>query len=189
MKDRPDAILRAPQAAYLERLLPPRERLLAEMEEFARLEDVPISDPEVAACSRPGPRLLRAAHPGNRHRDRYGTLCLARGASAAQVFERGSDPPAARHRARFPRTRGVLERVQLIEGRALEVIPSLEGPFDLVYLDASRPSTAALDLSCPSGGWCGLVVADNLLWKGLIAEPPADDRHENARALRAFNAT
>ena len=46
MKDRPDAILRPEQAGYLDRLLPPRDALLAEMEALAGSE-VPISDPEV----------------------------------------------------------------------------------------------------------------------------------------------
>ena len=47
MKDRADAILRPAQADYLERLLPPRDPLLREMEAFAAANHVPISDPEV----------------------------------------------------------------------------------------------------------------------------------------------
>ena len=47
MKDRADAILRPEQARYLERLLPPRGELYAELERLAEAESIPISDPEV----------------------------------------------------------------------------------------------------------------------------------------------
>ena len=33
----------------------------------------------------------------------------------------------------------------------------------------------------------GLLVADNLLWKGRVAEPPEDEDDRDADALRAFN--
>ncbi|HSF41174.1 MAG TPA: O-methyltransferase, partial [Thermoanaerobaculia bacterium] len=40
-------IVKPPQEAYLERLLPPRDPILREMEEKASRENIPISDPEV----------------------------------------------------------------------------------------------------------------------------------------------
>src|SRR3954447_13181348 len=46
MKHGKGAILHAEQERYIERLLPPRDAVLREIEEYAEREDVPISDPE-----------------------------------------------------------------------------------------------------------------------------------------------
>jgi caffeoyl-CoA O-methyltransferase len=192
VKDRPDAILRPAQAAYLDRLLPRREALLAELEAHAAEHGVPISDPEVG-------RLLRvlARSVGARAileigtAIGYGTLCLARGAEAARVLSIDEDPVRLAF-ARDVLTRaGVADRVELVEGAALEVLVKLiqagAGPFDLVYVDARKTEyrrylDASLQLLRPGG----LVVIDNLLWKGRIAEPSGED-DPDARAIGAFN--
>jgi caffeoyl-CoA O-methyltransferase len=187
MKDRADAILRPQQAAYLERLLPPRDPLLAEMEALAGSE-IPISDPEVGrllsilARARGARRILEVGTAIG-----YGTLCLARGAPEAQVLTIDPDPER-RERARgFLERAGVLSRVELIAGEALEVLPRLDGPFDLVYLDALKVEYRRyLDLLVPKLSIGGLVVADNLLWKGRVAEP-TEEEDKDADALRAFN--
>jgi caffeoyl-CoA O-methyltransferase len=190
LKDRADAILRPAQAAYLERLLPRREALLAEMEALAARDGVPISDPEVGkllsllarGCS--ARRILEVGTAIG-----YGTLCLARGAPQARVVSIDPDPARLAIARGFLDRSGVLPRVDLIEGRALEVLPTLDGPFDLVYLDALKTEyRRTLDMTLPKLRVGGFVVADNLLWKGRIAEPPEDAAEdEEARALRAFN--
>jgi len=188
MKDRADAILRSEQAAYLDRLLPPRDALLAEMEAWSAAHDVPSSDPEVGkllsilARARGARRILEVGTAIG-----YGTLWLARGAPEARVLTIDPDP-ARRELARgFLERAGVLDRVELIAGAALEVLPRLEGPFDLVYLDALKDEYRRyLDLALPKLAVGGLVVADNLLWKGHVAEPLADE-DRSATAIRAFN--
>lgn len=189
MKDRPGAILRLEQERYLERLLPPRDPLLAEMEAVARAEDIPISDPEVG-------RLLELLARSTRARRivevgtaiGYGTLCLARGAPEARVSTLDSDP------ARLARARGFLERggvgdrVELLLGPALAVLPTLEGPIDLAYVDAAKADyRRCLDLLLPKLAVGGTLVFDNLLWKGHVAEPPAGEADETAEVLAAFN--
>ncbi len=62
MKHGRAAILRPEQEAYLERLLPPGDALLREMEEHARRENVPISDPEVGRLLGILARSLDARH-------------------------------------------------------------------------------------------------------------------------------
>ncbi|HEV8629350.1 MAG TPA: O-methyltransferase [Thermoanaerobaculia bacterium] len=188
MKDRADAILRPEQARYLDRLLPPRDPLLAEMEAWGAARDVPISDPEVG-------RLLGILARSCRARRivevgtaiGYGTLCLARGAPEARVVTLDNDAERREMARGFLARGGVLERVELLAGEALAVLPGLEGPFDLAYLDAvKREYRRYLDLLLPKLAVGGLVVADNLLWKGRVAEPPAEG-DPDADALRAFN--
>ena len=80
------------------------------------------------------------------------------------------------------------DRVELIEGAALEVLHRLQGPFDLAYVDAVKTEYRRyLDLLCPSLRVGGLVVCDNLLWSGRVAAPPEDGGPTDADALRAFN--
>ncbi len=183
------SILLPAQDAYLDRLLPPRDALLREIEAAAAEEDIPIADPElgrlleVLARSSGASRILEIGTAIG-----YGTLCLARGAAAAQVVSIDTDPARlARARAYLERA-GVADRVQLIEGPALEVLSRLEAPFDLVYVDAvKREYRRYLDLLLPRLRVGGLVVVDNLLWGGKVADPPEDLADADADALRAFN--
>lgn len=189
MKDKA-AILRPEQESYLERLLPPREPILREMEEMARRENIPISDPEVGRTLSILARSLGArAILEIGTAIGYGTICLARGAAEARVASIDKDPERLATARGFLERAGVADRVELLEGAALEVIPRLQGPFDLVYIDAVKTEYRRyLDLLLPKLRVGGLLVCDNLLWGGLVADPPDDEPEDDeTRAIRAFN--
>lgn len=188
MKDSGAPILYPEQEGYLERLLPPRDPLLREMEELAAREDVPISDPEVG-------RLLSILARTTNARlivevgtaIGYGALWLARGAPEARILTIDIDPERLATARGFLERGGVADRVELIEGAALDVLPRLPGPVDLAYVDGVKVEYRRyLDLLVPKLRVGGMVVIDNLLWKGRVAVPP-DDEDRNADALRAFN--
>jgi caffeoyl-CoA O-methyltransferase len=83
---------------------------------------------------------------------------------------------------------GLGDRIEVRRGPAAETIASLDGPFDLVFIDADK--TGYLDYYeavLPKLSKDGLIVVDNVLWSGRVAETPADDDEESTRALRAFN--
>jgi caffeoyl-CoA O-methyltransferase len=194
MKHGSGKILRLAQDAYLERLLPPRDPLLREMEERASREEVPISDPEVGRLL----SLLARATGAGRILEigtaiGYGALCLARGAPQARVVSIDNDPQRLVTARAYLERAGVAERVELLEGAALDLLPRLDGPFDLAYIDAVKTEYRRyLDLLLPRLRVGGLVVVDNLLWGGLIAEPSATveagaDEDADTKALRAFN--
>lgn len=66
--------------------------------------------------------------------------------------------------------------VDLREGAALDVLPTLEGPFDLVFLDADKPNNPAylewaLRLTEPGS----VIVADNVVRGGAVADPGEGD--------------
>jgi caffeoyl-CoA O-methyltransferase len=188
-------ILRREQEVYLDRLLPPRDALLREMEEQAAQGDIPISDPEVgrllAILARTtGARLILELGTAVG----YGTICLARAVPEARVVSIDVDPERlAAARSNLERA-GVADRVELLLGAALDVLPHLPGPFDLAYVDAVKVEYRRyLDLLLPRLRVGGLVVIDNVLWSGEVAEPPAAAEHPagnagtNADAMRAFN--
>jgi caffeoyl-CoA O-methyltransferase len=183
-------IVKQPQEAYLERLLPPRDPILREMEEKASRENIPISDPEVGRtlsilARATGARLILEVGTAIG----YGTICLARGAAEARVITIDKDPERIATARGFLERAGVADRVELIEGVALEVLHRLEGPLDLVYIDAVKTEYRRyLDLLLPKLRVGGLLICDNLLWGGLVADPPEDEPEDDeTRALRAFN--
>ena len=188
MKEAPGLLLLPEQERYLERLLPPRDPLLWEMEERAALEDVPISDPEVGRflgilARATGARLIVEIGTAIG----YGALCLARGAPEARVVSIDTDPERLAVARGYLERAGMADRVELIEGAALEVLPRLSGPFDMAYVDAVKKEYRRyLDQLVPKLRVGGVVALDNLLWKGRVADPPDEDDLD-ADALRAFN--
>lgn len=84
---------------------------------------------------------------------------------------------------------GYAERIEVREGPALDTIGGLDGPFDLVFIDADKGGYRDYyEAVLPKLSERGLIVVDNVLWSGRVAEPPSDDDAEATRALRAFNA-
>jgi caffeoyl-CoA O-methyltransferase len=187
---RGDAVILHPeQERYLDRLLPPRDAILREMEERAARENIPISDPEVGkllgilARTAGARRILEIGAAIG-----YGAIWLARGAPEARVTSVDIDPERLAAARGYLERAGVADRVELIEGAALEVLHRLDGPFDLVYVDAVKTEYRKyLDLVLPKLRVGGVIVFDNLLWGGQVAAPDEDQENRDADALRAFN--
>lgn len=189
-KRKPSPILRPAQERYIESLRPFRDPLLAEIEAFAAAESVPIAHPELGrllealAASRPSGRVLEIGTAIG-----YGALRLARGAREGGVVTIERDPARIRIARQYLETGGVIDRVELLEGEALEALRGVRGPFDLVYIDGDkRDYRRCLDLTLPMLTVGGTVVVDNLLWKGRIAEPRLRvDDDAALRELERFN--
>ena len=183
-------ILRPRQARYLERLRPPRDPLRAEMEAFAARERIPIADLDLARLL----EALAAIDPAGSVLEvgtaiGYGTLHLARGATQGRVVSIDRDPERLAAARGYLERAGVAGRVELREGEALDLVERLEGPFDLVFLDAAKDEyRRTLDRVLPKTRVGGRIVVDNLLWKGRVADPalrPASD--PDAEAIERFN--
>jgi caffeoyl-CoA O-methyltransferase len=93
-------------------------------------------------------------------------------------------------RADFARRRigdaGFADRAEVRVGPALETIAEIEGPIDLVFIDADK--TGYLDYYeavLPKLATFGLIVADNTLSAGRIVDPPAGDA--DTVAMSRFN--
>ena len=76
-------------------------------------------------------------------------------------------------------------KIELRIGPAIDTMRSLEGPFDLVFIDADKKPYAdyyerAMELISDRG----LIVVDNVLWGGSVIDPQSD----SARTMAEFNA-
>lgn len=191
MKASPDAIIQREQAEYLDRLLPPGDALVREMEAYAAEHRVPIADREVATFLEITARAIGARKVleigmaiG------YSVLHLARGMGEGGVVVtiEPSDEMINASRAYLARV-GFLDRVRIEHGKALDVMPNLQDTFDLVFIDAVKQEYVQyLDLALSRLRIAGVVVVDNLLWGGQVAgDIRSADQKESTEALREFN--
>lgn len=190
MKARVDAIIQREQAEYLDKLGVQNDPLLAEMEAYAAEHRVPIADREVAMFLEITARAIAAEKVleigmaiG------YSVIHLARG-----MGERGivvtiepSDDMITTASGFFQRA-NLFGRVQIARGKALDVMPELTETYDLLYIDAVKEEYAQyLDLGLPRLRSGGVVVVDNLLWGGRVAQPANASDESSTVALREFN--
>ena len=191
MKAKLDAIIHLEQAEYLDKLLPPSDGLVAEMEAYAAEHRVPIADREVALFLEITARAIKARRAlecgmaiG------YSVIHLARGMSDDGVVV-SIDPSdeMIRAAAGYLTRAGLRERTQIEKGYALEVLPRLNETFDLIFLDAVKEEYRGyLDLALPKLRTGGVVICDNLLWGGQVAgEIRSPDQKPSTEALRDFN--
>jgi predicted O-methyltransferase YrrM len=174
--------------AYLDRLRPERDALLAEMEALARLERIPIVEWEtgrllatlVAALQ---PRLVLEVGTAIG----YSTLHMARALGpAGRIVTLERDPERIGQALGFWARGGVEDRVTLVQGEALESLARLDGPFDLVFLDAGKTEVDDyLGLLRGKLAPHALLAVDNLLMSGEAALPEGADTEWSDASLAA----
>jgi len=83
---------------------------------------------------------------------------------------------------------GVADRIDMRIGPAADGLAALPGDrhIDLAFVDADKPGYRTyLDLLLPRMTDAGMILVDNVLWSGRVAD--ADDTDDNTVALRDFN--
>lgn len=114
----------------------------------------------------------------------YSTICLARGVGAeGSVVTLEYEPRHAEVARRNLDRAGVVDRVEIVVGAALDSLPGLTGDFDLVFIDADKENNSAyvqwaIDLGRPGT----VIVVDNVIRNGRILHPAPDDHQ--GRAVR-----
>ena len=187
MKAGIDKLLKLPQAQYLDSLLPPRDALLSRVEEYAAEHGHPIADPEVAQAMRV---LLRAKRPRRvvevGTNIGYSVIVMGREVGAGGVVETIElDRDILAVAKNFVGEAKLLCDVRFHQGAALEVLPRLDGPFDFAFIDCVKTEYEAyLDALLPKMEKNALIVCDNLLWGGKVADGVRD---ASTDALRDFN--
>jgi predicted O-methyltransferase YrrM len=121
----------------------------------------------------------------------YSAIWMARALPAdGKLITIEFDPKHARVARSNIERAGMSRAVELIEGKAIDILPKLKsedrGPFDLIFIDADKVSTAdyfewAVKLSRPGG----VIVVDNVVRKGSIVDANSSD--EGVQGIRRFN--
>jgi caffeoyl-CoA O-methyltransferase len=207
VKHAADAILRTEQADYLDALhgtsiralaamarvaaVDGRDPLLGRMEARAAERRYPISDPEVACflaivARLAQPRLVveLGTNIG------YGAIVMARAAGeGARVVTIDYSPDLVKEARGYIQEAGLSSRIEVRQGMAIAELESIEGPIDMLYVDCVKEEYPRyLELAVPKLSARGVIVADNVLWRGTVAhEESAENETERATALRAFN--
>lgn len=118
----------------------------------------------------------------------YSAIWMARAMGKnGRILSLEIDPAHAAFARRYIERAGLSEAVEVQVGPALRTLPALDGrQFDAVFLDADKePLPTYLDWALRLLRPGGLVIADNTLRGGSVADPSADDAQ--LRGIREFN--
>jgi len=116
----------------------------------------------------------------------YSALCLSEGLQpdGQLITIEANEELEERTRSYFEKSEKK-DQIRMIIGNALEVIPTLEVNFDLVFIDADKANYSAyFDLIVEKVNQGGLIIADNVLWSGKVTQ---DAQDKNTRAILSFN--
>lgn len=117
----------------------------------------------------------------------FATICMARGMGSdglLTTIEANEEYEGIIRK--YLAKAAVADRVRLIIGDAKEVIPTLEGGFDLVFIDADKISYPSYyDLVIEKLNPGGVILADNVLWEGKVLNVGTKER--DTKAIQAFN--
>jgi predicted O-methyltransferase YrrM len=177
-----------PVEQYLYALLPPRDEVLAIMEAEAAKRDIPIVGPLVGRvlCQ------LAAIHNATAVFELgsaigYSTIWWARavGEAGNVIYTDGDRKNADEARGYFERA-GVANRITIKVGDALELLSEQKQAFDIIFCDVDKEDyPRAFRLAVPRLRKGGLLVADNVLWSGKVAEKKPSEA--TTKAILEFN--
>ena len=175
---------------YLERIHSRPDGVLRRIDREGGKEDIPVVGTAVGRFL----RVLTAAIGAKRVLEigtAIGYSALWSGGALPRGGELvGIEPDHARaQRARMNwREAGIAAKLTVHEAPALELLPKLKGPFDLVFVDALKEEyDDYLSGALPLLRERGVVAVDNLLWGGRASGARPDDRGASTRAIRRFN--
>jgi caffeoyl-CoA O-methyltransferase len=173
---------------YLYSMLPKREAVLEEMEDYASQHNVPIVGPAVARVLEQFALAINAKtvfELGSAIG--YSTIWWAQavGDKGHVTYTDGDAKNAERARGYFDRA-GVSDRITLHTGDALEVLSEQKQQFDIIFNDVDKEDyPRVLKMVSPRLRKGGLFITDNVLWSGRVAEK--DPKESRTKAILEFN--
>ena len=177
-----DAIVYPYITDYLRKEIPKRSGILKELEEYAEKNSVPIVQPETAKfletmmCLKRPARILEVGCAIG-----YSAILmsqyLAEGGSITTMEWDAETCEIAR--ANIEKA-GLSDKITVVLGDAKDIIPTLTGEYDVIFLDGPKAHYIYMLNDCirllKKGG---MLISDNILYKGMIA----DDEHVIRRKI------
>lgn len=177
-----DAIVYPYITSYLRAEIPQKEGILKELEEYADKHSVPIVQPETAKllevlmCIKRPARILEVGCAIG-----YSAILMAQYLSdSGSITTLEWDAETAEIARKNIEKAGLSDKITVICNDAKEVLPTLTGEYDVIFLDGPKAHYIYMLNDCirllKKGG---MLISDNILYKGMIA----DDEHVIRRKI------
>lgn len=159
--------------SYINGLIPKRQGILEELEIYAEENHVPIVTPDVAS-------LLSILIKSNNIKNileigtAIGYSAILMGKAAGEGFKittlEKSEDMVQLARENIKQA-GFEDNIKVLSGDAVEILKSLEGKYDMIFIDAAKGQYMDfLRLSFDKLKVGGLFICDNVLFRGMVAE-------------------
>ncbi len=172
---------------YLNTLMPKHTGILARLEQDAAEQQIPIITPEVASLMEV---LIKTTNP--KHILEVGTaigysallFCLAAGLESHLITIEREPHLIDTARANIDEA-GLTNQIKVMPGDATEVLPCLTEPVDMIFLDGAKGHYTqmlehCLNLLKPGG----LLISDNVLFRGMVASEEKVKRRQGTIVTR-----
>ena len=118
----------------------------------------------------------------------YSAICLAQGLQAGgKLITIDCNPEMEDFTRPYFEEAGLTDKISMLIGDATGIIRNLEGPFDLVFIDADKENYVSyFEMVFPKVTPGGYIMADNTLWYGRVLQPDAETDRETAGIVQ-FN--
>lgn len=177
-----DAIVYPYITSYLRDEIPKRQGILRELEEYAEKNSVPIVQPETAKfletlmCLKRPLRILEVGCAIG-----YSAILMAQYlAEGGSITTLEWDAEICEIARKNIEKAGLSDKIKVVCGDAKDVLPTLTGEYDVIFLDGPKAHYIYMLNDCirllKRGG---MLISDNILYKGMIA----DDEHVIRRKI------
>jgi predicted O-methyltransferase YrrM len=119
----------------------------------------------------------------------YSALCMAEGlAPGGELHTIDINEELEERIRKYFDKSGSGDRIHLHIGNALEIIPTISGELDMVFIDADKENYSRYyDLVIDRMSDKGIIIADNVLWSGKVLDEKELAKDKDTRALHEFN--
>lgn len=177
-----DAIVYPYITSYIRGEIPQRSGILKELEIFAEKNSVPIVQPETAKfletmmCIKRPARILEVGCAIG-----YSAILMSQYlADGGSITTLEWDAETAEIARKNIEKAGLSDKIKVVLGDAKDIVPSLTGEYDVIFLDGPKAHYIYMLNDCirllKKGG---MLISDNILYKGMIA----DDEHVIRRKI------
>jgi caffeoyl-CoA O-methyltransferase len=156
---------------YIRGLLPERNGIIKEMEDYASLNNVPIIHPEAARflsflikCKGVKNILEVGTAIG------YSAIVMHQAAGECRIVTIERDQSMIEEARKNISSAGLESSISIVEGEADEILKNMDDKFDLIFLDAAKGQYLEFFPDCDrmlQNG--GIIFADNVLFRGMVA--------------------
>lgn len=157
--------------SYIKSLISDREGVLGELEEYAHSNSVPIVQKEVAkflevmvTIKKPARILELGTAIG------YSAMLMKECSPESHIITMERDPVMVKLACENFKKYGFEDSIEILEGDCLELMEGLQGSYDFIFLDAGKGHyNHLLPHLLRVLSKEGIIVADNVLFRGMVA--------------------